>query len=317
MKKSSSKIVVVSGFIALCLLITHLINKFIFYINTFKEHLHSNHGFYYEWRFGRIYYTKQGNGPSLLLVHDLNNTSSQYEWKEVADKLSKNYTVYTIDLIGCGCSDKPKLTYTNYLYVQLISDFIRDVIGEKVSIVSSRNSCSISIMACYIDSNLFSKVFLVNPRDIEDLKQFPTKKHRLYKRLLNIPILGTLIYNIKNSRYQLSKSFYRDYLSNKKCICRYINAYSEAAHTSGSNSKYVYNSIKCHYTNTNITHGLKDISNPIIILEGSDCCKAQKIIDQYEGINASIESIFIENAKELPHVENPEQVANLIDSNIA
>ena len=64
---------------------------------------------------------KKGEGTPLLLVHDLNCASSNYEWKYVVDDLSKRHTVYAIDLLGCGHSDKPKMTYTNYLYVQLLT----------------------------------------------------------------------------------------------------------------------------------------------------------------------------------------------------
>ncbi len=314
MKKTTKNIFFVSGLIALSLALIHFINKFIFYISTFKEHLYSPSSHYYEWRFGKIFYTKEGSGPALLLVHDLNNTSSHYEWSEITKKLSKNHTVYTIDLIGCGYSDKPKMTYTNYLYVQLLSDFMRDVIGEKTSIVCTRYSCSFSIMACYIDSSLFNNLILINPRDITSSSQYPRRKHRIIRFFLNVPIIGTLLYNIKNSRYQLYKQFNNDYLYNKKSICRYINAYSEAAHTSGSNSVSVYSSIRCHYTNATISHALKAITNRIVILEGSECENVQQILDEYQVLNPTIESILLLNTKELPQIENPDQIASLIDS---
>ena len=316
MKKSSKKFILVAGIIALSLMIIHFINTFIFYISTFKNHLFSDYGNYYNWRLGRVFYTKKGSGPVILLVHDLNNTSSHYEWKDVSDSLSKNYTVYTIDLIGCGNSDKPKMTYTSYLYVQLISDFIRDVIGESTSIVCSRNSCSISIMACHIDSSLFKKLILINPRDITTVNKYPTRKHRIIKFLLTLPIIGTLLYNINNSRYQLLKKFNKAYLSNSMSVSRYIKAYSEAAHTSGSNSLFIYSSIKCHYTCTNISHALQSITNDIRILEGSECNDAMEILDQYESINPSIETTLLINNKELPQIENPHQVISFIESNL-
>ena len=95
------------------------LNKMIFISSTYKENLSQNKGLIYKWRFGDIYYTKRGEGKPLLLIHDLILGSSDYEWKEIIDTLSSNYTVYTIDLLGFGRSDKPNITYTNYLYVQL------------------------------------------------------------------------------------------------------------------------------------------------------------------------------------------------------
>lgn len=314
MKKTTKKIVLITSFTSVILLMIHFINKLIFYINTFKEHLYTGHNEYYNWRFGKIYYTKKGSGPAILLVHDLNHTSSHYEWKEVADKLAKSYTVYTLDLIGCGNSDKPKITYTNYLFVQLLSDFMRDVIKEKTTVVSTRYSCSISIMACYINSTLFDRLILINPREIRSINKYPKRKHKVIKFFLEIPIIGTLLYNIKNSRCQIRKTFYKEYLYEKKPVNRYIKAYSEAAHTSGSSSKCLYTSIKCYYTNTNIVHALKAITNPIMILEGSDNPNVQEILDEYETINPSIESTLLFNIRELPQIEKPDQIVNLISS---
>ncbi len=74
---------------------------------------------------------KKGSGSPVLLIHDLNHYSSSMEWDKVIGTLSKEHTVYMIDLLGCGKSDKPAITYTCYLYVQLLTDFIRDIIGKR------------------------------------------------------------------------------------------------------------------------------------------------------------------------------------------
>ena len=314
MKKTTKKIVLISSIIATALIVTHFINKFIFYITTCKEHLFSPHSHHYTWRFGKIYYTKKGKGPALLLVHDLDNTSSHYEWLAMVDKLAENHTVYTIDLIGCGYSEKPKFIYTNYLYVQLLSDFIKDVIGESTSIVCSRNSCSVGVMTSYIHSELINHIVLINPRDTITTSTYPSRKHKFLRAILNTPIIGTLIYNIKNSRYQLYKTFNNDYLSSRKSVRKYVKAYSEAAHTSGSSSLYVYSSIRCHYTSASIMHALTGLTNPITILEGSDCGNAQHIIKEYESLNPNVKSVLLPNAKELPQIEHPDQIISLINT---
>ena len=52
-------------------------------------------------------------------------------------RTAMEHTVYTIDLLGCACSEKPGVTYTNFVYVQVICDFIRNVIGEKTDVITS------------------------------------------------------------------------------------------------------------------------------------------------------------------------------------
>ena len=53
---------------------------------------------------------------------------SNYEYHNLIDVLSKKYEVYSLDLLGYGLSDKPNMTYTNYLYVELLTDFIKNII---------------------------------------------------------------------------------------------------------------------------------------------------------------------------------------------
>ena len=87
--------------------------------------LHISNDNYFEWRFGNIYYTKKGTGSPILLIHDTLPGASGYEWSKIEDELAIDHTVYTVDLLGCGRSDKSSITYTNFVYVQMISDFIK------------------------------------------------------------------------------------------------------------------------------------------------------------------------------------------------
>ena len=126
MKKSRHKIITASILFSIATGIIYVINRLIFGTAVLKEMLKSTANNYYNWRFGKIYYKKIGTGTPVLLVHDLTVYSSAYEWNKIVDKLAENHTVYTIDLLGCGRSDKQRITYTNYLYVQIISDFIKN-----------------------------------------------------------------------------------------------------------------------------------------------------------------------------------------------
>ena len=107
------------------------INQYIFMSAVSKNALSTDHDLYYDWKLGKIYFTKEGTGNPLLLIHELDSMSCDFEWKKIRKKLSKNHTVYTIDLLGCGRSEKPNFTYTNFLYVQLITDFIKNIIGGR------------------------------------------------------------------------------------------------------------------------------------------------------------------------------------------
>ena len=148
----------------------HLINKTLIEMATKDSLLNSSEGNYYDWRFGKIYYRKQGNGKPLLLLHDLDAESSGVEWKKVAAILAEKHTVYTVDLLGCGRSEKPNITYTNFLYVQMLTDFIKHIIGEKADVVATGESAAIAVMACGNDENVIGKICMVNPLSLTELE---------------------------------------------------------------------------------------------------------------------------------------------------
>ena len=58
-----------------------------------------------------ILYTKKGSGSPVLLIHDIVPGACGYEWNRIEEELAMEHTVYTIDLLGCGRSEKPGVTY--------------------------------------------------------------------------------------------------------------------------------------------------------------------------------------------------------------
>lgn len=286
--------------------IIHIINKIISHLSISKNLLSLEHGSYYEWRFGNIYYTKQGTGNPLLLVHNLDSDSSSEEWHELIKTLSKKNTVYTIDLLGCGRSDKPNITYTNYLYVQLITDFIKNIIGHKTDIIATGFSGSFAIMACHNDENLLNKIMLVNPKDINKLSLIPSKRTKTLKLILNTPIIGTMIYYILVNRHEVEKNFINEYFYNPQKITeKYISTYLEAAHLGGANTRFLYASKKGRYLNANIAHALRSINNSIYIIGSSNLLDNISSMQNYVFYNPSIETVFIDKTGLLPQLENP------------
>lgn len=312
--KKSKKLTITLTFSLLLTLLIHLINKLIFFFSTTKELLYYKNSDFYQWRFGKIFYAKSGSGTPLLLIHDLMSGSCSYEWDLLVKKLSQTHTVYCIDLLGCGLSEKPNITYTNYLYVQLISDFVKNVIKQKVSIIATGNSSSFIIMACYQDNQLFHDLIFINPTKISTLNQYPTKKHKLLKHCIETPILGTFLYNCAVSKLYTKYLFHHNYFNSPSLIRnKYIIAYQEASHRSGASAKYLYASIKGHFTNVNIIHALKEINNSIYLVGGENESDITSIISEYVSLNPAIESHIIPNSKHLPQLEQPLELLNSID----
>lgn len=288
----------------------YVINRTINLLANAKSALTDVNAAKYEWRFGNIFYTKQGEGKPVLLVHELSCGGSDLEWNKIVSEYSKTNTVYTIDLLGCGRSDKPAFTYTNFLYVQMITDFVKNVIGKRTDVVCTGSSSKFVIMACYNDDTLFDKIAIINPESIVLNSSMATNK-KLTKLLIEMPLIGTTVFNICNSKSSYRKLADREYFS-KRVSSKEVKHFYDASHYGTMTSKYLFASISANYTNVNISHAIKEINNSIVIIGGEDEKNISEIFMEYQEFNPAIETVMINNSKHFPQIEQPKEFLNAI-----
>lgn len=314
MKKNKRKLLTFSLLIGLTSTAIFIINKIIAASAVIKNLLHSKSENYYDWKFGKIHYTVKGNGSPLLLIHDLHPCCSTVEWKALTESLAEKHTVYCIDLLGCGCSDRPKITYTNFLYVQLITDFIKNVIKEKTDIIASGLSGSFAVMACRYDDSTINRIMMINPEDLAVLNQVPTKHSKAAKFLLELPLIGTLVYNILMARGNIELSFTEKYLYNPFHMdTELVDSCFESAHLDRGNGKYLLASMKGKYICCNIAQAIKSINNSIYIIQGESTQRAEESVALYHSLNPAIEYEIISHAKYFPHIESPRKILTSIN----
>lgn len=314
MKKSTKCILFTLG-VSIAGIYTY--NKFIEKTASQKNLLSDKDGEYYDWKYGNIFYTKEGSGSPVLLIHDTDTASSSAEWNKLYTRLVKNHIVYTIDLLGCGRSDKPALEYTNYLYVQMLQSFMKDVIQEKTVVVASNISASFVIMANHIDNSLFEKIILINPAPLHQLDMIPDDLSKLKKTIIQLPFVGTFVYNIMNNMQHIDASFRDRYISKTEIISSKMeDIYYEAAHKNGSNGRFLYSSLLGNYVNNTITHALKTISTPTLIIGSVEMKRYALALDDYHKVNDDLDIVRITNASLYPHMEIPEKINSLIENYI-
>lgn len=291
----------------------HIINRVHTSLCTVKNLLGNSENHYYEWRFGKIRYQKKGSGSPLLFVHDLTAGSSNYEYHRLINNLTEKHEVYSIDLLGYGLSDKPSMTYTNSLYQQLVTEFIKNVIGRKTSIVVSGESVPFVILACHNNPDIINRLICINPQSLYLQNQIPSKQTILMKLFLETPILGTFVYHVLTNKSTMEKTFREQYIYQPEEIkAKYIANYLEAAYTGNYNSKFAFASYVGKYMNMNILHELKEINNSILMIGGEQEEDIKTTIENYKYYNAAIEDVYISNTKHLPQLESPDDIIDQI-----
>lgn len=314
MKKSTKCILFTLG-VSIAGIYTY--NKFIEKTASQKNLLSDKEGEYYPWKYGNVFYTKSGNGSPVLLIHDTDSAASSAEWNKLYSRLVKNHTVYSIDLLGCGRSDKPALDYTNYLYVQMILSFMKDIVQEKAVVIASNISASFVIMANHMDDSLFEKIVLINPASLSQLDMIPDKVLKIKKTIIQLPFVGTFVYNIMNNMQHIDHSFRTRYVTKPQLISSSIeDIYYEAAHKDGSNGRFLYSSLLANYVNNSITHAVKSILTPTLIIGSVEMKRYALALDDYHKVNSGLDIVRITNGSLYPHMEIPEKINSIIEDYI-
>src|SRR2546430_11895953 len=163
----------------------------------------------FEWGDRRVAFTKRGSGPPILLIHGIHAAAWSYEWRNNVDALARANTVYTIDLLGFGMSDRPAIRYSARLYISLISDFVSRVIDEPTVLVASSLSGAYAIVLAARDPHRFPAVALIAPSGLVRLHEPVGIGGEAGRFAVDTPIAGNAMFHAPVSRPPL-----RRYLQN-------------------------------------------------------------------------------------------------------
>ena len=195
----------------------------------------------------------------------------------------------------------------------MISDFIKDVIGEPTDIIATGKSTAAVVMAAKLKEESIDRMIFINPADLDDLASIPDQFNKAKKALFTCPVLGTFIYHVMHRKNRIIDFFMRDYFYGfDEDYAELIEYYHEACHKDQSGSKYLYASLQGGSLNLNIKHGVKVLDKDIIIISGSEHLESDYVPEEYAILNDNIECITIMDTAYLPQLEAPGKVMDII-----
>jgi pimeloyl-ACP methyl ester carboxylesterase len=260
---------------------------------------------------GDVFYKKAGDGPPLILIHGIGAGCSSYEYRHVWEALTQDYTVYALDLIGFGKSDKPTLEYTAETFISLIADFARSVVGVgggrgEADVVATSLSAAYVIALSQRDPSLFRRLVLVEPTGIEELHEPVGVGGTAARSVLKTPIVGTSFYNAltskKGIREYLTRRIYADRTQVTEEV---VEQYHTSAHQPGGEGVLPY--FLSGSLNINVKEAFKGVVDLPLIVWGQEAKETP--VAQAEAFllaNPAAKLEVIENAGMLPHEEQPE-----------
>ena len=266
---------------------------------------------WFEWRGYRIAYTKRGSGPALLLIHSIHAAASSFEWRFNVDELARKFTVYTVDLLGFGCSDRPNIPYSARLYTTLIADVAAHLVDGPCTLIACSLPAAYSIILGARDPERFPALVLIEPTGLTRLNRGATTGGDVAQLTIDSPVVGTAVFNALVSKRSLRYHLERLYKNDELVTDDIVDAYYVAAHQPGA--KYAPSAFLSGHLNIDVRHALRRLRQPTLLIWGEHAVDTP--VEDARGflsLKKDLRLEIIEAVGSLPHDERPARFNELV-----
>jgi pimeloyl-ACP methyl ester carboxylesterase len=258
----------------------------------------------YHWRGMRVAATVRGAGPPVLLVHSIHAAASSREWRSNVDALADRYQVFTLDLLGFGRSDRPDLDYTASVYVDLVTDFAREVIGAPCALIASSLSAAHAIVAGAESPDRFPVLVLVQPTGMTRLLRPRPSPGPLQRAIRSRS--GRLLFHALTTRPSIRFFLEKSYLDPGRVTDADVEYHRRTARQPGG--RFAPAAFLGFRLNADVRGLVPDLRPRTLLVWGSDPYTSP--LEQrtaFLHLRPDWETLLVENAGDLPHDEQPER----------
>ncbi|HWN08965.1 MAG TPA: alpha/beta fold hydrolase [Pyrinomonadaceae bacterium] len=226
---------------------------------------------FFPWKHGLVFYKVSGlqnPGPPVVFIHGIGAGASSFMWRKNFDELARDFPVFALDLLGFGFSDKPAtVPYSADLYVDLITDFIREISGYPVNVVASSLGAAYAIRVADEHPELINSLILNAATGADALNRRPGMAGAAFYGLLQSPVLGTSFYNVMASERSI-RDYARDNLfyDHKRVTDRFVTNLYATSHQQGA--QHAIAAFLSGYLNTDTRAPFARLTQPTVLVWG-------------------------------------------------
>jgi pimeloyl-ACP methyl ester carboxylesterase len=269
----------------------------------------------WRWRGWRVRYTMMGEGPPLVLLHGVHAAASSFEMRNIFEPLSQRFTVYAIDLLGFGKSDRPNVAYSAAMYSDLLREFLEQVAvigGQSAVVVASSLSTAYAVSVARARPDLVARLVLLSPSDVTGLGAVG----RAFGRLLALPLLGTALFNALVSRQSIERFLVRAYADPWRVDQTVVGQQWATAHQ--PNARLAPAAFVGGRLDRPFWEIAAPVAMPVLVIRGDRPGIGPQTPDAaLHGLSRSVTIETISGAGQLPHDEAWDQVVALIEPWVA
>ncbi len=259
-----------------------------------------------DWHGRSIAYSRHGStsGMPILLVHAIHAAASSHEWRSNVSALADLGPVYAIDLLGFGRSDRPRVHYSSALFLHLLDDFARFVIGEPCVLVASSLSGAFAAALGAQDPERFPALVLVEPAGVSRLSEPAGVGGEAARVVGGTPVVGTALFNVGVSRARLRHFLESAYADPSRVTDDLVDRHYVTSHQSGA--RFAPAALAGQQLNIDARDAVRHLAQPTLLVWG----KRARLAPMHEArafiaLNRRLELALIDDAGDFPHAEQP------------
>jgi pimeloyl-ACP methyl ester carboxylesterase len=256
-----------------------------------------------------IFYVVKGEGEPLLLIHGYG--AGFWVWEKQIDVLSRFYRVYTLDVIGHGFSDRPKIAYTPEAYIYFLRDFMDGVGIERATLIGNSMGGGMAWATAALFPERVKRVILINSVPPDVLNQVRNESFRNLVAIQDIPFLPYLVIASRNKKS--IKWLLEECVSDIKLITpEVLNRQYELSRIKGT-TWVLYSTFKNAKDTSKMKDYLSRIDHPTLLIWGKrDLIFPLSVGQDLHQAMRGSELHVVEEAAHIPMWETPEEVNEVI-----
>ena len=275
---------------------------------------------WFEWRGRRVFYAhrkaRTRRGRPALLLHGIHTAAWSYEWRANVDALAEHHDVYVLDLLGFGMSDRPQLRYSGRLYMRLIDDFARQVIGEATILLASSLTAAYAAVLGARDPGQYPALVLIEPTGLVRRNSAATAGGDVARLVVDAPFVGSAVFNALASRRSIRYWLERAYVDLEFVTPELVSIYHRAAHQPGA--RHAPAAFLSGHLNLDIRGAVRRLRQPVLLVWGEQAVETP--VEDARGfmaLNPALQLTILDPAGMLPHDEQSAEFNGIVTKFLA
>jgi pimeloyl-ACP methyl ester carboxylesterase len=275
------------------------------------------------WRGWQIRYTfirpqrKYHHTTPLVLLHGFG--ASIGHWRQNLAVFGEYHTVYAVDLLGFGASEKAATSYNIELWVAQVYDFCQTFIRQPVVLIGNSNGSLISLVTAAIHPDLVAGIVMMSlPDPSVEQEAIPTVLQPLVLGVKKIVasgiILRPLFYFIRRPKFLRRWAGFA-YADPKAITDELIDILAVPPQDRGSARAFtaLFKATIGMNFSPSVKKILPTLTIPMLLIWGTkDRFVPPKLASQFTLYNPKLELVYLADVGHCPHDESPQLVNQTI-----